>query len=200
MAVFSRVVPLPSSVILALPDPAKTAVKPPGAFQVSCIYWRRGLTPPSQGTVCCVAPLCTQLGVRPGHIGTALYGTVDSTAVRELLLVADQEDPGCPEWQHAGDWLKLIPTCGCLQNKRDLTAMNGHILLLEFMEERPLLLGEGGELCFPEIPALCVLVLHTPVTASIPGECRAAVIPAALVVCDTTESVASFTMMPQWAL
>ena len=43
MAVFSRVVPLPSSVILALPDPAKTAVKPPGAFQVSCITWRLGL-------------------------------------------------------------------------------------------------------------------------------------------------------------
>ena len=42
MAVFSRVVPLPSSVILALPDPAKTAVKPPGAFQVSCITWQLG--------------------------------------------------------------------------------------------------------------------------------------------------------------
>ena len=40
VAVFSRVVPLPSSVILALPDPAKTAVKPPGAFQVSCVTWR----------------------------------------------------------------------------------------------------------------------------------------------------------------
>ena len=32
--------------------------------------------------------------------------------------------------------------------------MNGHILLLEFMEERPLLLGEGGELCSPEPVAL----------------------------------------------
>ena len=29
--------------------------------------------------------------------------------------------------------------------------MNGHILLLEFMEERPLLLGEGGEVCCPGV-------------------------------------------------
>ena len=30
--------------------------------------------------------------------------------------------------------------------------MNGHIILLEFMEERPLLLGEGGELCPQVLP------------------------------------------------
>ena len=49
VAVFSRVVPLPSSVILALPDPAKTAVKPPGAFQVRCITLRLGWSPSLTG-------------------------------------------------------------------------------------------------------------------------------------------------------
>ena len=89
--------------------------------------------------------LCAELGLRPGHIGTALHGAVDCTAVEKLLPSAVQGVPGCPEWQYAADWRNLIPACDCLQNKRDLTAMNGHILLLEFMEERPLLLGEGGE-------------------------------------------------------
>ena len=58
----------------------------------------------------CIALLCAQLGLRPGHITTALYGAADCTAVKNLLLlVADQEVPGRPRGQHAANWRKLIP-------------------------------------------------------------------------------------------
>lgn len=44
--------------------------------------------------------------------------------------------------------------CHHLQKKKDLTAAEGHVVLLEYLEERPLLLSRPGETLSP-----CILLV-----------------------------------------